>query len=316
MRRLLILVLALELSAAGCGGGGEGDAVAQTTTGLIARTTISSPPSPTTAATTIRTTAPPAAPPKVTTATTPTTTSPIDLVPVGALGSGLFCRDLEAMGYPYETAAWYWIAEERPERMDADGNGVPCETVYAPGDVDAFWSAPGNSGWQPIQTTWTVHPGCCSEPTTGPPSPNAAIPTEGWPPDGFYAATAERVAAAPATLATTMWHWVVCAELPDGCFVDWPPDAIVIDPASEAQRDIDLTNPDVTVVLRPINDAGSDGSFGALQGSGRAFASLLDTLGSSAGPYGTDLADHWSITTLEIRGGQPVLWVWAGQIAG
>ena len=56
------------------------------------------------------------------------------------LQSGLFCRDLAAMGYDYRFAVAYWLAEGAPERMDADGNGIPCETVY-PGDIETYLAA-------------------------------------------------------------------------------------------------------------------------------------------------------------------------------
>jgi hypothetical protein len=31
---------------------------------------------------------------------------------------------------------WYY---DRPLRMDADKNGIPCETVYSGATVNAFW---------------------------------------------------------------------------------------------------------------------------------------------------------------------------------
>jgi hypothetical protein len=52
---------------------------------------------------------------------------------------GLFCEDLFADGEDYATAAAYWIAEGEPERMDADGNDVPCENDYDDADVTAYW---------------------------------------------------------------------------------------------------------------------------------------------------------------------------------
>jgi hypothetical protein len=33
----------------------------------------------------------------------------------------------------------YWYDEGLPDRMDADGNGIPCETVYPAAVVQAFW---------------------------------------------------------------------------------------------------------------------------------------------------------------------------------
>jgi hypothetical protein len=55
------------------------------------------------------------------------------------LASGLFCRDLAAVGYRYPMAVAYWLKEGRPERMDADRNGTPCETVYDSYEVSSFF---------------------------------------------------------------------------------------------------------------------------------------------------------------------------------
>lgn len=52
---------------------------------------------------------------------------------------GLLCRDLEAKGYSYSEAVDYWEAAGRPNRMDIDGNRIPCETVYSAEDVAAYW---------------------------------------------------------------------------------------------------------------------------------------------------------------------------------
>ena len=54
----------------------------------------------------------------------------------------MFCRDLNALGYDYVSAVTYWVKEGSPERMDADRNGIPCETVYPAADVLAFWGDP------------------------------------------------------------------------------------------------------------------------------------------------------------------------------
>ena len=81
-------------------------------------TTTTLPPTTTTRPTTTTSTAPiataPAAPPG----------------PVRAQPGGLFCRDLKARGYDFRQALAYWLTNGRPARMDADGNGIPCETVY------------------------------------------------------------------------------------------------------------------------------------------------------------------------------------------
>ena len=73
-----------------------------------------------------------------TTTTTVVVTTPT-LTPVTDLESGLFCRDLRPRGYNYADAVQYWMIEGRPDRMDADRNGIPCETVYPESDVLDYW---------------------------------------------------------------------------------------------------------------------------------------------------------------------------------
>ena len=59
-------------------------------------------------------------------------------VPV-TLPSGLLCRDLSARGVSYPDAVSYWWNEGAPDRMDADLNGIPCETVYPSDVVYNYW---------------------------------------------------------------------------------------------------------------------------------------------------------------------------------
>ena len=118
--------------------GGDDDGETATTGSSItatSSTTTTAPPSSTTTATT--------APPTTTATTRP---PPLTTVPggVGALPSGLYCRDLSAMGYSYPAAVEYWRLEGYTDRMDADLNGIPCETVYPRSDVVAYW---GDYGW-------------------------------------------------------------------------------------------------------------------------------------------------------------------------
>lgn len=54
------------------------------------------------------------------------------------LPSGLLCRDLLARGIDVYGALSYFIADGYPSRMDADGNGIPCETVYP--DAALIWT--------------------------------------------------------------------------------------------------------------------------------------------------------------------------------
>ena len=55
------------------------------------------------------------------------------------LPGGLMCRDVEAYGFDYAEAVDYWSAEGMPDRLDADLDGIPCETVYPASEVEAFW---------------------------------------------------------------------------------------------------------------------------------------------------------------------------------
>lgn len=68
-------------------------------------------------------------------------------------GSGLYCRDilssdsyLTTLPEPemtYFGAVLYWFMEGTPDRMDADLNGIPCETLVSPEIVRALW----DGGW-------------------------------------------------------------------------------------------------------------------------------------------------------------------------
>ena len=60
------------------------------------------------------------------------------------LSSGLFCRDVKAQGGTYEDAVNYYIDQGRPARMDKDGNGIPCETVYSKTVVQEYVAAYGS----------------------------------------------------------------------------------------------------------------------------------------------------------------------------
>lgn len=120
-----------------------------TSSAPVATTITSSTSTTTTVPTT--TTAP-------TTTTTATTTTVMitttTLVDIGALEAGLFCRDIAGLGYDYSAAVAYWTREGRPDRMDADRNGIPCETVYDSAMVVAFWGDPLPTTTTPASTVW------------------------------------------------------------------------------------------------------------------------------------------------------------------
>ena len=54
--------------------------------------------------------------------------------------TGLFCRDLEPAGFDFSAAVAYWVREGAPDRMDADRNGIPCETLYPAEEIAAFFA--------------------------------------------------------------------------------------------------------------------------------------------------------------------------------
>jgi len=102
-----------------------------TTTTTLPPVTTTVPPPPTAAPT-------PAPAPESTAAVAPVET------PVGDVrqaAEGLLCRDLHDRGYSYSASVDYWRLWGQPNRMDADKNGIPCETVYPRGDVVAYWPA-------------------------------------------------------------------------------------------------------------------------------------------------------------------------------
>lgn len=57
-------------------------------------------------------------------------------------GPGKFCRDIISQNWEsssYFDAVAYWFLEGRPDRMDADRDGIPCGTVYSLWDIWEFW---------------------------------------------------------------------------------------------------------------------------------------------------------------------------------
>jgi hypothetical protein len=49
---------------------------------------------------------------------------------IAALPDGLRCADLQTLGLGPKQAVDYWFLWGRPPLMDADSNGIPCETVW------------------------------------------------------------------------------------------------------------------------------------------------------------------------------------------
>ncbi len=374
MRRITMLLMAMTLLAAACGDGDSGGGAAPTTSTVQPTTTSLAPATtePSTTTTTTTTTAPP----------TTTLPEPPDESAVAALAWGLFCRDLEAAGWDYVEAVAYWNAEGRPARMDADENGIPCETVYAASEVAAYWGDPlptgqtpgPGSGWSPTTRQAPVEAACCGTNNNGPVSPPLPPATGAFPDDGAYAVRVTRAEGQTDELQLEIRRWLPCSEQPERCSPDLFPGDIYADLEASVVRSVSLDG-DLTVVLRPIGKPVDDTwTESPLEGDGAALARLLERIDAAAAayvapefeatggppgdlletgaadptfPYGpAPLGEDWGSVlsyrgpessyltsefyaafewddwmygwwcTLEIVDGEPILYIWAGAIAG
>ncbi|TCC54571.1 hypothetical protein E0H73_38055 [Kribbella pittospori] len=112
------------------------------------RDAATTPQQPTTAAPAPVTTLTVAPSAKATTSSVPA--PPKVVGDVRSLPAGLFCRDLKAKGFSYVAAIDYWRLHGQPNQMDADRNGIPCETVYPRSDVGAYWNGREIGGAAPL----------------------------------------------------------------------------------------------------------------------------------------------------------------------
>lgn len=64
-----------------------------------------------------------------------------DLPPVGRLEAGLSCLELKERGYDFAAADRYWSRQGQPAGMDADANGIPCETRFDETAIRAVYGA-------------------------------------------------------------------------------------------------------------------------------------------------------------------------------
>jgi hypothetical protein len=55
---------------------------------------------------------------------------------ISALPDGLRCAELSTLGLGPKQAVDYWFLWGAPELMDADRNGIPCETIWS--DVERY----------------------------------------------------------------------------------------------------------------------------------------------------------------------------------
>lgn len=115
-----------------------------TTPASTTTTSVSTTTAPATSTTTSPS-GPGSAPPE----SSPPTTAPVAASPTAGTGGianeapGLLCKDLKGKGYSYPDAVDYWRAQGQPGAMDADKNGIPCETVYSERDVTLYWGSTG-----------------------------------------------------------------------------------------------------------------------------------------------------------------------------
>jgi hypothetical protein len=251
---------------------------------------------------------------------------------------GLYCRDLHAGAWSYGQAVRYWLQHGSPARMDADRDGIPCETVYPAHRIAKwlefdriFWIPDDvDYGWSRSATAWPdIRPGCCGGPDVAPLSPTDPWPANGWPVDGFYPVgpseaawdvldSGRPVPAAVATYELAIGRWIP-TESGFGVTIDHA--------APTLHRNLRLTE-DLTVVIQPGEWA--DASPDALVGNGSGFRLLLANLhdywlggpgasidGYYIGPEGAliSIGIRWYFF-LEIRGGEPILYLLAAYIAG
>ena len=143
---VVVGVVALIVSSRGGSDDDGGGATSSTVTTLPATTTTAPT---TTSSTTTSTTSTTVA---STTTTAAVTTTTVASGPGDVLGqpAGLLCRDLQARGYSYSAAVDYWWYHGQPNRMDADLNGIPCETVYPRGEVIAYWGSTPSSDYEDV----------------------------------------------------------------------------------------------------------------------------------------------------------------------
>jgi hypothetical protein len=262
--------------------------------------------------------------------------------------------------------------------MDADENGIPCETAYPASDVAAYWGDPlptgltpgPGSGWRPSDRVAPVTAACCSMNHNGPASPPLPPESGGFPDDGAYSVAVHRQEGHTDSLEFEIRRWLPCSEQPDQCGPDVFPGDVYVDREHSVTRTI-ILDEGLLVVIRPIA-CSVDGTWTEvpIEGDGTAFGALLRRVDAAvmeiiAPIYGTDavatagavdptfpygpvpcedlgwvigyrgpessyLTDGWySIFegdqpswmygwwyTVEVIDGAPVLYVWAGQIAG
>jgi hypothetical protein len=172
-----------------------------------------------------------------TTAVDTTTMAPPTTMGISDLASGLFCRDLAPLGYSYADAVAYWAREGRPDRMDADRNGIPCETVYPAEDVLEFWGDP-----LPTTTTAAASGYVVTEPERFP----AALPGSGG-------ASGSGCRPGPDTLPDGIWYGYLTARGSDSIGFDLA--CLTADPTIDGGYRLENVNPKIrTFEVQPSTE--------------------------------------------------------------
>ena len=193
----------------------------------------------------------------------------------GVLGSDMLCADVADLGYGFASALAYWVREGAPARMDADHNGLPCETVYPWVEIEAVMGFDGTAfrsppatplGWSPTTLDSSVVFACCGQNSTGPASPPLPPAAGGFPHDGEYHTDVER---SGGNLTVRLRRWIPCSEAPDQC-VEPEAGDITVDLSEEVTVVLPLDSA-LAVVLHPIFMP--DGT--AVAGDGSAFAEFI-----------------------------------------
>jgi hypothetical protein len=169
-----------------------------------------------------------------------------------------------------QTAFYAWLQLDDPDAPPSEQLDEPTEPEQP---TDQTYDP--DAGWSRIELDLPIQLGCCGMQTVGPTSPDGAIPTSGWPAEGYYDVDVERLADPPSIVRMTLRRWVACDDVPElACAPDPATGRIIGDPATEVVRDIGLG--ELTVVLVPL-DPQDLGSWHALLGAPPAFAELLSS---------------------------------------
>jgi hypothetical protein len=149
---------------------------------------------------------------------------------------------LHALGYGYVDTVAYWIREGSPDRMDADRNDIPCETVYPHARVVAFWG-------DPLPTTTAARQRyVVNEPTYKPES----LPGAG----GYFGSGCSPGAA---SLPDGVWYGSIESATPSAvafdlkCFAPTPPgeDGFRISNASSTLRTVSVASSAMVNAIAP-----------------------------------------------------------------